>query len=153
MAGLNLDKLRLHQTGIDTAIIAKDVDKGTGLIELLNKVGRKDSEVIAVGDSDPDLAMFRVATRSFSPSHIWCRSDAERLGCKIARGPYQSGLLESVRSIVHPDGKRCERCQDCISLWECADELVLSLLKVADQKRIKLLAKAVLDPLALRAFA
>ena len=153
MAGLNLDKLRLHQTGIDTAIIAKDVDKGTGLMELVARAGAKDSEVIAIGDSDPDLAMFQVATRSFSPSHIWCRGDAEKLGCKIASGPYQSGLLESVWSIVHADGKRCQSCRDSDALRPQSDDLVFSLLQAADETRIKLLVKAVLDPLAWCAFA
>ena len=152
MANLKLDKLRVHQTGIDTAIIATEVDKGTGLIELVARAGVKDSDAIAIGDSDPDLAMFRVAGRSFAPSHIWCRTDAEKLGCRIAKTPYQSGLLESVWAIVHSNGRRCDRCRTCDSVRP-SDDLIFSLLEAADQKRTKLLAKAILDPLAWRAFA
>jgi len=153
MASLELNELRLHQTGLDTAVIAKSVDKGTGLLELMASIGENDPMVVAVGDSDPDLAMFRIATRSFSPSHIWCRNEAEKLGCRIAKQPYQSGLLEAVRSIVHSDGKSCEHCHNCDALLSRADRLVLSLLNAADQKRIKLLIKAALDPFALRAFS
>ena len=54
--------------------------------------------------------MFRVATRSFAPANISCRRQARLLGCQIASHPYQRGLLEIVRKIVHPDGGHCERC-------------------------------------------
>jgi hypothetical protein len=35
MARLEADRLRLHQTYLDTAVLAKEIDKGTGLLALL----------------------------------------------------------------------------------------------------------------------
>ena len=67
---LRLDRLAFHHTMIDTAIVAKEVDKGTGLVALRDWVLAPDAETIAVGDEESDLAMFRVATRSFAPSNL-----------------------------------------------------------------------------------
>jgi len=149
---LKLDQVRFHQTELDTAVLAKDVDKGTGLRELVRQAGIPNVETIAVGDSEPDLDMFRVADRSFAPSHIWCGDKAAKLGCKISGRPYQSGLLEIVRSIIHPDGKRCQRCKSLERTGRKQNDLFMELLEVADQKRIPLLIKAMLDPMAIRAF-
>src|SRR3989475_435689 len=136
IAGLRADRLVFHQTYLDTAVLAKDVDKGRGLLALLELAGQRDGETIAIGDSEPDLAMFRVANRSFAPSHISCRSMARLLGCRIADRPYQAGLLGSVRSILHADGRRCDRCQEGgpIRLTE-AGPLFEELLETADQGR------------------
>jgi hypothetical protein len=149
---LKLDRLRFHQTDLDTAVLAKDVDKGTGLRSLISQTGIPDLETIAVGDSEPDLDMFRVATRSFAPAHIWCADKAGKLGCKISSRPYQAGLLEIARSIVHPGGKSCQRCQSLDKIAPKQNDLFMELLQVADQKRIPLLLKAMLDPMAIRAF-
>src|SRR6185295_16414683 len=82
-----------------------------GLIELLAMAGHSDADTIAVGDSEADLAMFRVAGRSFAPSHISCRSVARLLGCRIVDRSYQPGLLRAARAIVHPNGETCEACR------------------------------------------
>ena len=84
LVDLRLDRLAFHHTMIDTTIVAKEADKGTGLAALRDWVLATDVETIAVGDSEPDLAMFRVATRSFAPSNIGCRRQARLYGCKIA---------------------------------------------------------------------
>ncbi|HVS40205.1 MAG TPA: HAD hydrolase family protein, partial [Gemmataceae bacterium] len=103
LADLRLDRLRVRHTTLDTAITAQEVDKGVGLSGLLALSGLPpDAETLAVGDSDPDLPMFRAATRSFAPSHIGCARLARLIGCRIAKEPYQRGLLSIVRSLVHP---------------------------------------------------
>lgn len=152
MGRLNLNQLRFHQTEIDTAVIAKDVDKGTGLRALLARTGLEREQTLAVGDSDPDLDMFRVAGRSFAPSHISCRDKAAKLGCQIASRPYQPGLLEIAKRIVHPDGKHCERCAAGERSWRKSDNLFMKLLEVADRNRIVLLTQALLDPMMVKAF-
>src|SRR5260370_1315371 len=86
---LKADRLRVHHTGLDRAIVAKETDKGTGLLCLLKLFGLKADEVVAIGDSEPDLPMFRVAHSSFAPGHISCRREAKLLGCWIADLPYQ----------------------------------------------------------------
>jgi haloacid dehalogenase-like hydrolase len=149
---LKLDQLRFHQTELDTAVLAKDVDKGTGLQALVSQAGIPNLKTIAVGDSAPDLDMFRVANRSFAPSQISCGDKAAQLGCKISGRPYQSGLLEIVCSIVHPDRKRCQHCTSLHQARLKQNDLFMELLEVADRKRIPLLISAMLDPMAIRAF-
>jgi haloacid dehalogenase-like hydrolase len=152
LGSLQLDRLRFHQTELDTAVIAKDIDKGTGLKALLLQAGVMREETVAVGDSEPDLDMFRAAGRSFAPSQIWCRDKAVKLGCQIAKRPYQRGLLEIARRIAHADGKRCERCDASERCWRKSDDLFVRLLEVADHGRIPLFFRSILDPMMLRAF-
>lgn len=85
IAEKRLDRLSFHQTTIDTAVVAKDVDKGTGLAALRDRVLGPDAETIAVGDTEADLPMFRRATRSFAPAQISCRRQARLLGCTVSR--------------------------------------------------------------------
>ena len=90
-------------------MVAKEVDKGSGLLALRDWVLGADAETIAVGDQEPDLAMFRVATRSFAPANIGCARQARLLGCGIARHAYQRGLLEIARALIASGhGGRCE---------------------------------------------
>jgi len=153
MAGLHAGRLDVIQTYLDTAIVARETDKGRGLLALLEMVGRGGIDTIAIGDGEPDLAMFRVAGRSFAPAHIPCRSIARLLGCRIAGRPYQAGLLDSVRAMLHPGGGRCDRCRsgERLRVGE-AGRLVWGLLEAADRGRKRLLLQALLDPRALQAF-
>jgi hydroxymethylpyrimidine pyrophosphatase-like HAD family hydrolase len=152
LAELGLDRLAVHQTTIDTTIVAREVDKGTGLLALLDLAGLPDAETIAVGDSEPDLPMFGAAGRSFAPSHIGCAKPARSLGCRIARRPSQRGLLDIARAIVHPDGKRCRRCPPRGRLWPNGQDLFLDLLRAADRGRVTGLLRALLDPRAYQGF-
>jgi hypothetical protein len=145
-------RLHIHQTFMDTTIVASETDKGLGLRALLELSGNPEMETIAIGDSEPDLPMFRAAKRSFAPSHISCRRAAELLGCRIASRSYQPGLLESVRKIIHGGPTRCSACQDVQAAWRGRSELFLQLLQTADRSRPLLLAGAMLDPLAMKAF-
>lgn len=146
LAELKLERLQVHHTGLDTAITAKDVEKGKGLLALLSLVGLADAGVTAVGDSEPDLAMFRVASRSFAPGNVSCRKEAELLGCRIAKAGYQPGLLEIARTIVHADGRVCQNCRDVESTWRRNKGLFVSLLNAADKKPLPLLLRHCWDP-------
>jgi hydroxymethylpyrimidine pyrophosphatase-like HAD family hydrolase len=141
LAGLNADRLRVHHTGLDTAIVAKATDKGLGLTSLLDFVGLPKVDVVAIGDSEPDLAMFRVANGSFAPGNVTCPKEAELLGCSIARSSYQPGLLEIAQRIVHPKGGTCDRCKDIERGWPKEKTLFVSLLEAADQKPWPLLLR------------
>jgi len=152
LVDLRLDRLAFRHTTIDTAITAKEVDKGAGLAALHDWVLGPAAETIAVGDEEPDLAMFRVATRSFAPSNIGCRSQARLLGCEIASCAEQSGLLEIARKIVHPNGGHCERCMACEGLPLDGDDLFLSTLQAADRGLSANLRRAMLDPTAFKMF-
>jgi hypothetical protein len=150
MADLGLDRLRLHQTCLASAVRAHEVDKGKGLLALLALAGVEGAHTIAIGDSEADLAMFRVASRSFAPRHISVKSTARMLGCRITGRPYQRGLLSAVRSIVHPRRDRCLRCED--SGPAAVDGPFWELLKEADRRPLDSLARALADPMSLQAF-
>lgn len=150
LVDLRLDRLTFHHTMIDTTVVAKETDKGTGLVALRDLVLTDDAETIAVGDTEHDLAMFRAATRSFAPANINCRSQARLLGCRIARYPHQQGLLEIVGKIIPSDkasgvlGERRLAARD--------EDLFMSVLRAADQTWTANLAKAVFNRAAFRIF-
>lgn len=100
MTALKLDLLSYHHTNIDTTIVAKEVSKGKGLVALRDWVLGEDAETVAIGDQEPDLAMFEVATHSFAPSNIGCGREARVLGCHIADRSFQRGLLEITGEIL-----------------------------------------------------
>jgi hydroxymethylpyrimidine pyrophosphatase-like HAD family hydrolase len=152
MMALGLDRLCFHHTMIDTTIVAKDFDKGTGLSTLRDWVLGPDAETIAVGDSETDLPMFRVATRSFAPAQIGCARQARLFGCQIVRHPYQRGLLDIARLLVQPGGLRGERSTEGAKTWPTGQGLFLELLRIADQSLTKSLMVALFDPAALRIF-
>jgi hypothetical protein len=153
LADIGADRLTFHQTFVDTTILPREIDKGRGLAALLDMAGQAGAQTIAIGDSDADLTMFAAAGCSFAPSHLSCRSSARLLGCRIMDRPFQLGLLQAVRALVHPDGGRCDRCRRAEESAPSVGDLFGDLLKAADQPRWRLLLRAVLDPLALRAFA
>jgi hydroxymethylpyrimidine pyrophosphatase-like HAD family hydrolase len=146
LAELKLDRLQVHHTGLDSAITAKETDKGTGLRALLSLAGLDARDATAVGDSEPDLAMFRVASRSFAPANVSCRREAELLGCHIAKSGYQPGLLEIAHSIIHPGGDSCDQCRAVESNWRRDKRLFVSLLSGADEKPLSLFLRNCLNP-------
>lgn len=152
LVDLRLDRLTFHHTLIDTKIVAREVDKGTGLAALQNWLLTPDSETIAVGDDKPDLAMFCAATRSFAPANIGCRRQAQLLGCQIAHFPYQRGLLEIVRALIPKQNGCHDQCIRSDASLHGSNELFLSVLNAADQTWRSNLFKALLDPISYRIF-
>lgn len=145
-------RMTFHQTNIDTAIVAKGITKGTGLRAFVDWVGNPAVFTAAVGDSETDLSMFREVEQSYAPSHIWCKREAMRLGCRIAREPYQSGLLSIARTLSHPEGGDCERCRMAQVSWKKGTDLFLDSLEVADQEPLRRWLSILFDPTMLRAF-
>ncbi|HWZ46032.1 MAG TPA: HAD hydrolase family protein [Candidatus Saccharimonadales bacterium] len=145
LAGLNLNSLRAHHTGLDTAIVAKDVDKGGGLLSLLSYVGLSPVDLVAVGDSEPDLAMFAVASRCFAPGNVSCAREAQLLGCHISDASYQPGLLQIARRVVHPLGGECDRCKAVTKRPRKAKGLFSELLDAADEGPFRSMLRRLLD--------
>ena len=149
---LKLDRLSFHQTYTDTAVVAKEADKGKGLRALLELAGHSDSSTLAIGDSSADLPMFRAATKSFAPGHVSCRSEAQAIGCYIDAEPIQKGLLNIVRRIVHSEKSRCEFCKAAERPRQGDRNLLLQVLKHADESQMKRLLRAMFDPMVRRSF-
>ncbi|WJR77313.1 HAD hydrolase family protein [Bradyrhizobium sp. NP1] len=149
IAEKRLDRLSFHQTTIDTAVVAKDVDKGTGLAALRDRVLGPDAETIAVGDTEADLPMFRRATRSFAPAQISCRRQARLLGCTVSRHGYQRGLLDIARRLVGAGA-----AEDPIERTSESDgeALFLDLLHDADHVDARVLVRALFDRTTFRIF-
>ena len=152
LADLGLDRLTFHHTLIDTAVLAKEADKGSGLVALRDWVLGEDAETIAVGDGESDLSMFRVASQSFAPANIGCRRQARILRCKIASCHDQRGLLEIARKIVNRDNERRGQCGDSGRFPLHGDDLFVSLLEAADRSLSANLVRAMIDPTALKLF-
>ncbi len=152
LAKLGTERLQFHQTSVDTAVLGRDINKGTGLRSLLAWVGMPELDTVAIGDSETDLTMFRVAKRSFAPAQIECRELAQLLGCQITDRPYQAGLLRIVRSLIHPQGGRCEHCRSTQRPWPKGKDVFLDLLELADKRGRVMLLGALLDPMSLGAF-
>jgi hydroxymethylpyrimidine pyrophosphatase-like HAD family hydrolase len=146
---LQLDRLSFHHTTIDTAIVARTVNKGTGLAALRDRVLGPDAETIAIGDTEADLPMFRSATRSFAPAQISCRRQARLLGCSVSRYRYQRGLLDIVRTLVGREaaGELIERADE-----PDGESLFLDLLQAADHVNARALVRALFDRASLRIF-
>jgi len=149
---LKLERLTFHQTFTDTAVLAKEADKGTGLLALLDLVGQKHLLGAAVGDSEADLPMFAVAKSSFAPGHIACRSQANAIGCYVDAKPFQPGLLNIVRRIVHPAGNSCQRCVSAKLPEKASRNLIFQVLQHADESRMKRLGRAVFNSKVLTSF-
>ena len=130
LVDLNLDRLTFRHSPLDTAIFAKETDKGAGLIALRDWVLSEKTETIAIGDSDADLPMFRVATRGFAPANIGCKRQAKLLGCHIAAHRDQRGLLDIVHKILQSE--RPSRAHNDAISPRCADNLFFSILCAAD---------------------
>lgn len=152
ISSLKLDCLAFHQTFLDTAIVSKETDKGRGMIAMLALAGQPNNQTIAIGDSEPDLPMFGVASRSYAPAHIACKQPARVLGCTFGNGNYQVGLLDIARRIVHNDGRHCARCAACERLLAGNSDLFVEMLKVADVGTIRSLVKAICSRQALASF-
>jgi hydroxymethylpyrimidine pyrophosphatase-like HAD family hydrolase len=147
MHELGLDRLRVHETTIDTTIVARGHDKGTGLRAMRDWVGCADCETVAVGDSEADLAMFRAASRSFAPANIGCAQRARLLGCEIVDQPYQRGLLQIARRL----GASCVDGLDAAALSE-HERLIVEVFDAADAPWKRHLFRALRDPASFRIF-
>jgi hydroxymethylpyrimidine pyrophosphatase-like HAD family hydrolase len=145
---LGLKLVTLRSTYVDTTAVALETDKGEGLLALLELAGISRDDTVAIGDSEPDLPMFSVASRSFAPAHISGRRVARLLGCQIAGRSYQPGLLSAARSICHPAGGDCPRCAP--PGWPTG--LFWDALRAADRRPLASLLRAVSSPRALLAF-
>lgn len=152
LVDLRLDRLTFHHTMIDTTIVAKETDKGTGLVALRDWVLAEDAETIAIGDTEHDLSMFRMATRSFAPDNIGCRRQARLLGCEIARYSYQRGLLEITEKIVHSREWHREGSIISEAPMRHFDDLFMKVLQAADQTWARNFLRAVFNLAAFRTF-
>jgi hydroxymethylpyrimidine pyrophosphatase-like HAD family hydrolase len=152
LASRKVDRLQVHHTGLDTAIVDRETNKGAGLLSLLALVGLTGTDFMAVGDSEPDLSMFRLASRAYAPGNVTCVREAKLLGAYVANASYQPGLLQIAHEIVHPQDRACDRCLAVGAYWSRKQGLLVSLLNLADRNSFSLLVRNLFDPSLLAIF-
>ena len=146
MIELDLDLLTAHNTTIDTTVTVRNVDKGTGLIAMRDWVLGPNAETIAVGDQEPDLAMFARATHSYAPSNLTCRLQAKLLGCNIVEQPHQRGLLSISRQILKALGRHPIAKPQKQANLSASEKLFAAALSAADDRPFQRTLKSIASP-------
>ena len=146
IAEMGLDLLHYDNTALDTTITAKAADKGTGLAALRDWRLPAGAETIAVGDSEADLAMFRIASRCYAPANISSATQARLLGCRIATRAHQRGLLEIARVIAGDEGAPDSAPQ----VKQSEADFFFELLRAADESPARHLFRLLFSPATYR---
>ena len=146
MIELNLDLLTAHNTTIDTTVTVRDSDKGTGLVAMRDWVLGPNTETIAVGDQEPDLAMFARATHSYAPSNLTCRNQAKLFECNIVQQPYQRGLLNISRHILKKLGRHPIAKPQKQANLSAGEKLFAAALSAADDRLLQRTLKSIASP-------
>jgi len=86
----------------DTTVVAKGVDKGSGLRDVLRLLGEVREPVAAIGDSVQDIPMLREADVAYVPAngHPALRDFARRHGGHLLRQARQRGLLAAISHLL-----------------------------------------------------
>ncbi len=137
---IGIKHLAAKKSYIDTAIYAKNTDKGKALLSLKLRKNMIKSKIGAVGDTESDLPMLIVADQGFlvNNSSIDLKRKARHFGVTITSSSFQSGLLEAVNYFLH--GKKNSNCDNCNIVFKNLNknnELFWDLLKIADLPLIK----------------
>jgi hydroxymethylpyrimidine pyrophosphatase-like HAD family hydrolase len=115
-----------------TDLVASGVDKGAGLLALVNALadarGGRPEIAMAVGDTAADAPMLALARCAVVPGHA--SAEALVAGAKRVRRPYQAGLALAVAQLLgHPPGG-CARCR--VPRQTAERQVLLDLLSVAE---------------------
>lgn len=95
-------KLRVITRDADTYFVGKNANKGEAIEQYKNHIGYSGDSIIAIGDSDEDIAMLENATLAFAPRN--CSDGIHKISkrgkCAIVSRPAQRGLLQVAKKLV-----------------------------------------------------
>jgi hydroxymethylpyrimidine pyrophosphatase-like HAD family hydrolase len=134
-----MDRLIFLPTYADTTILPKNIGKGSGLLWAKKYLRLEGEPVVAIGDNDQDLDMFRAADLALAPancSKAVCEFAAASK-CRIMRQLNQRGLLEAVMQVIHPDGQPCQKCDVQLKQADGCGALFQKLMEVAERPKIR----------------
>jgi hydroxymethylpyrimidine pyrophosphatase-like HAD family hydrolase len=115
-----------------TDFVPGGLDKASGVRALLALLGEHRAEVaLAVGDTEMDLGILRMARLGLAPGHAGRGVRGE--GVRCTRAPYQAGLAQAVRALIGHRPGGCERCAPP-SLTP-AERFLTSLVSVGERGR------------------
>ncbi|WP_330632354.1 phosphoglycolate phosphatase [Halocatena halophila] len=90
--------LRVFDTGYAYHVTDPSIDKGAGLCELCDRLSIDPASVVAIGDSENDVAMFEVAGEAIAVANADERAAA--VADRQTSNGYASGVLEALESVV-----------------------------------------------------
>lgn len=93
-----MEDMRVYSSGVAIHVGEKIVNKGTGLKEALKLMELDPSEVVAIGDSEVDLEMFKVAGLSIAVANAV--SELKKLTDIVTSCSEAEGFLEAVDYIL-----------------------------------------------------
>ncbi len=134
-AKLGVKHLRATRSYIDTAILSNEMDKGRALLKLKQMKAIPDGKIGAVGDSQSDLPMLKVADQGFlvHNSTLDLKRSARSAGILLTAASFQSGLLEAVQTFLHGRvSATCAKCKQVLSSLEKRREPFWQIMKLAD---------------------
>jgi hydroxymethylpyrimidine pyrophosphatase-like HAD family hydrolase len=134
-----LNRLTFLPTYADTTILPKNIGKGSGLVWVKRYLRFKGEPVVAIGDNDQDLDMFRAADLAFAPANSSkaVREFAAAGGCKLTWQPFQKGLLEAVMQVIHADGQLCDKCDVQLRQADGCGALFQTLMEVRERPKFR----------------
>jgi len=134
-----MDRLTFLPTYADTTILPQNIGKGSGLLWAKKYLRLEGEPVVAIGDNDQDLDMFRAADLAFAPANCSkaVREFAAASKCRLLRQPNQRGLLEAVMQVIHSDGQHCEKCDVQLKQADGCGALFQKLMEVAERPKFR----------------
>jgi hydroxymethylpyrimidine pyrophosphatase-like HAD family hydrolase len=132
-----LDRLTFLPTYADTTILPNNIGKGSGLLWAKQYLRFEGEPVVAIGDNDQDLDMFRAADLAFAPANCSeaVREFAAASKCRLTQQPNQRGLLEAVMQVLHADGQLCEKCDVRLMQADGCGALFQKLMEVTERPK------------------
>jgi len=106
-----------HAGGLATVVaglgqvdfVPAGVDKASGLRGLLGQIGAGDRLEMAIGDTEADLPMLRLAERAFAPANA--SAELLRSGIRTMSRPAQAGLAQAVAELLGHRPGGCAACR------------------------------------------
>ena len=79
--------------------------------------------------------MLRIANASYAPAN--CSTTVRKLAASghgaLMSSPFQRGLLEAAKRVVHPDGGSCEKCRVELRRTTGFAAVLQNLMEIAEQ--------------------
>jgi hypothetical protein len=107
-----LDRLRVVPGEDQLDVVGRECDKGRALRVLAQRLAA--DEIHAVGDTQEDVPMWRVAARAYAPANVSRDAVAAMESGRlfVARRKRQRGLLEIARVAAHGRNRACRSCRE-----------------------------------------
>ncbi|HEX2911497.1 MAG TPA: hypothetical protein VH186_11875, partial [Chloroflexia bacterium] len=120
-----------------TDFMVVGVDKGTGLREMLAafepeaRTGEQSPVAFAVGDTEADLPMLRMAARAWAPGHSAAAMKNEPV--RVTRQAYQAGLKQATAELLGHQPGHCAICR--VGPYPDETQQLFGLLEVMDSSK------------------